>query len=110
VVLGITRLGAAEEAVRTADNLTVVVVTSDPAELGRLVRLRVGDLVGCLRAVFGSPGFRLVLDDSGAVAAAAGVRDADDTEAAVRIEAGVVVARATGRGAAHAVGSTRVAR
>jgi AcrR family transcriptional regulator len=110
VVLGTSRLGAAEEAVRAADDLTVVVVTSDPAELGRLVRLRVGDLVGCLRAVFGavSPGLRLVLDEVGAVAAAVGVRDADDTEAAVRIEAGEIVVRATGRGAAHAVGSTRV--
>lgn len=112
VVLGTARLGAAEEAVRGAADVTVAVVTSDPAELGRLVRLRVGDLVGCLRAVFGvvSPGLRLVLDEDGAVAAAAGVRNADDTEAALRIEAGEVVARATGRGAAHAVGSTRVSR
>lgn len=101
---------AAGEVVR-AGNLTVVVVTSDPAELGRLVRLRVGDLVGCLRAVFGaafSPGLRLVLDEKGSVAAAVGVREADDTEAAVRIDAGEIVARAVGRGAAHAVGSTRI--
>ncbi|KAA2262576.1 TetR/AcrR family transcriptional regulator [Solihabitans fulvus] len=107
VVLGTGRLAAAEEAVRAArpgDQVTVVVVTGDPAELGRLVRLRIGDLAWCLRRVFGqdtgSP--RLVLDDRGAVAAAFGVRDAEDTEAAVRLRAGEIVARANGRGAAHA--------
>ncbi|MFL6118652.1 TetR/AcrR family transcriptional regulator [Actinophytocola sp.] len=102
-VLGTGRLGAAEEAVRAAEQVTVVVVTSDHAELGRLVRLRLRDLAGCLLPVFGAPGCRVVLDD-GAVAAAAGVRDADDTEAAFRVQRGEIVARAAGRGAAHAVG------
>jgi AcrR family transcriptional regulator len=110
VVLGVGRLGAAEEAVRAAGDATVVVVTSDPAELGRLVRLRIGDLAGCLRRAFGpTPGLRIVLDD-GAVARALDVRDADDTEAAVRVEAGVIVARASGRGAGHAVGVTARSR
>jgi AcrR family transcriptional regulator len=104
-VLGTHRLGAAEEAVRAAGDVTVVVVTSDPAELGRLVCLRISDLVGCLRRVFDPvPGLRIVLDD-GTVARALDVRDADDTEAAVRVEAGEIVARASGRGAGHAVGT-----
>lgn len=135
VALGVRRLGAAEEAVRAAGDATVVVVTSDPAELGRLVRLRITDLAGCLGRVFGpTPGLRIVLDD-GSVARALDVREADDTEAAVRIEAGQaetgrtgpdrgevgrvgsgraaagrIVARASGRGAGHAVGVTARSR
>jgi AcrR family transcriptional regulator len=109
VVLGTSRLEAAEEAVRAArrsDQLTVAVVTGQPAELGRLVRLRLADLVGCLRRVFAPadrPRLRLVIDDRAAVARAVGVPDPGDaTESAVRIEAGEIVARASGRGAAHA--------
>jgi AcrR family transcriptional regulator len=108
-LLGTGRLAAAEEAVRAAgpgDRVTVVVLTSDPAELGRLVRLRVGDLSGCLRRVFGPdpwPGLGLVLDDRSLTAAAVGLSDAGDaTEAAVRVRDGRIVARAEGRGAAHA--------
>ncbi|WP_342342455.1 TetR/AcrR family transcriptional regulator [Planobispora rosea] len=107
-VLGSGRLEAAEEAVRAArpgDQITVAVVTGDPAEVGRLLRLRIGDLAGCLRRVFSPdawPDLRLVLDD-GAVASAVGVPDPDDgTEAAVRVRAGEISARAHGRGAAHA--------
>jgi AcrR family transcriptional regulator len=107
--LGTGRLAAAEEAVRAAgpgDRVTVVVLTSDPAELGRLARLRIGDLTGCLRRVLGPdpwPGLRLVLDDRSLAAAAVGLPDADDaTEAAVRIRDRRIVARAEGRGAAHA--------
>lgn len=109
-ILGTGRLEAAEEAVRAArpgDRITVAVVTSDPAEIGRLVRLRVRDLAGCLRRVFAPdawPGLRLVLDDRAAVASAVGITDPDDaTEAAVRIRGGKIFARASGRGAAHAV-------
>ncbi|WP_248963324.1 TetR/AcrR family transcriptional regulator [Sphaerisporangium perillae] len=109
-VLGTSRLEASEEAVRAArpgDRITVAVVTSDPAEIGRLVRLRISDLIGCLRGVFAPdawPGLRLVLDDRATVASAIGVPDTGDaTEAAVRIQAGKIVARACGRGAAHAV-------
>jgi hypothetical protein len=82
------------------------VVTSDPAEIGRLVRLRISDLTGCLRRAFAAdawPRLRLILDDRALVASAIDVPDPDDaTEAAVRIEAGTIVARAQGRGAAHA--------
>jgi AcrR family transcriptional regulator len=108
-VLGTSRLEAAEEAVRAArpgDRVTVAVVTSDPAEIGRLVRLRISDLTGCLRRAFTAdawPRLRLILDDRALVASAVDVPDPDDaTEAAVRIEAGTIVARAHGRGAAHA--------
>ncbi|TDO50135.1 TetR family transcriptional regulator [Kribbella sp. VKM Ac-2527] len=122
VVLGTGRLGAAEEAIRAVrgtsprglsggavepadDQVIVAVVTSDPAELGRLVRLRIGDLTGCLRQVFGPdawPGIRIVLDDHAAIASAIGVEATDATEAAVRIQGGKIIARAEGRGAAHA--------
>lgn len=107
--LGSSRLAAAEEAARAArpgDRVTVIVQTGDPAEIGRLVRLRISDLTGCLRRVFTPdawPRLRLVLDDRALAAAAAGLPDADDaTEAAVRIQDGRIVARARGRGAAHA--------
>ncbi|MFI6484940.1 TetR family transcriptional regulator [Nonomuraea sp. NPDC050663] len=73
VVLGTQRLEAAEEAVRAArpdDQVTVVVATADPAELGRLVRLRVGDLAGCLRVLEVGVPLRLVLDEDLAVTSA----------------------------------------
>ncbi|MEV4380059.1 TetR/AcrR family transcriptional regulator [Streptosporangium sp. NPDC049644] len=108
-VLGAGRLAAAEEAVRSArpgEQVTVVVVTSDAAETGRLVRLRVTDLIGCLRRVFAPEAWRrvrLVLDDEALAAAAIGLTDLDDeTESAVRVRGGAIVARAHGRGAAYA--------
>ncbi|MDX8035310.1 TetR/AcrR family transcriptional regulator [Lentzea sp. BCCO 10_0856] len=105
-VLGAGRLGAAEEAFRAAragEQVTVVVVVSDAAEIGRLVRLRIADLMGCLRRVLPLPSLRIVLDDDAAVATALGLDDAgDETEAAMRVQGGAIVARAHGRGAAHA--------
>ncbi|MEU6641916.1 helix-turn-helix domain-containing protein [Saccharomonospora sp. NPDC046836] len=108
-VLGAGRLAAAEEAVRSArpgEQVTVVIVMSDPAETGRLVQLRITDLTGCLRRVFAAdalPPLRLVLDDRATVASVLGLPDPDDeTEAAVRIQGGAIVARAHGRGAAYA--------
>lgn len=108
VVLGVNRLGAAEEAVRAG--LTLVVVTGDHAELGRLVRLRIGDLAGCVRRVLRPDWPPVVLDEHGAVAAAVEVREDDDTEAAVWVEDGAVVARASGRGAALALDRDRSRR
>jgi AcrR family transcriptional regulator len=108
VVLGTGRLSAAEEAVRaarTGDLVTVAVVTADPAESGALVRLRIGDLVACLRRAFGpafAPALRLVLDDRAALASALDTEAVEDTETAVRLGAGHIVARAHGRGAAYA--------
>jgi AcrR family transcriptional regulator len=109
-VLGLHRLEAAEEAVRAApegDEVTAVLVTGDPDELGPLARLAVAELCGCLRQAFPRaawPRLRVVHDESGAVAAAAGVPAVSDaTETAVRIRAGRIVARADGRGACHVV-------
>lgn len=114
-VLGARRLGAAEEAVRSAregEQVTVVVLTSDPAETGRLVRLKVADLAGCLRSVFTAQAWRpmrLVLDDGARVASAVGLTGTgDQTEAAVRVHDGLIVARSQGRGAAHAAASIEV--
>jgi len=108
-VLGTSRLTAAEEAVRAArqgDRITLAVVTGDPAEIGRLVRLRIGDLDGCLRRVFAPdawPRLQVVLDDRARIASAIGAPDADDaTETAVRVREGRIVARAHGPGAAYA--------
>jgi hypothetical protein len=88
--------------------VTLVVVTGDPGEIGRLARLRIVDLVGCLRRVSvpaDLPRLRIVLDDAGVVPAALGVDAVDDgTELAVRVRDGLIVARADGRGAGHAVG------
>ncbi|TLQ46368.1 TetR/AcrR family transcriptional regulator [Streptomyces marianii] len=111
VVLGVGRLSAAEDVMRSArpvDEVTIVVVTSDPAEIGRLARLRIVDLVGCLRRVFTPdrlPRARVVFDHAGTVPAALDHSSADDldlTEIAVRVRDGLITAHATGRGAGHA--------
>ncbi|MEU4409053.1 TetR/AcrR family transcriptional regulator [Streptosporangium sp. NPDC023963] len=112
-ILGLHRLEAAEEAVRAAPAgaaITAVLVTGDPDELAPLARLAVADFRGCLRQAFPPsawPRLQVVLDDSGALAAAAGVPAVSDaTEAAVRVEAGRIVVRADGRGACHTAAST----
>jgi hypothetical protein len=112
-VLGATRLAAAEEAVRSVrpgEQVTVVVVASDPAETGCLVRLRVSDLMACLRRVFTAdalPSVHILFDEHAVVSALGLAEAGDETEAAVRVQGGAIVARAEGRGAAHAVGSVR---
>ncbi|MFG3258608.1 TetR family transcriptional regulator [Streptomyces sp. NPDC048172] len=124
VALGVRRLSAAEEAVRSAapgDAVTVVVVTDGPDEAGQLARLRVIDLVASLRRVFPPgelPALRVVFDegdegagggDGGTVSAALGHPVPDDlTETAVRVRDGLVVARAEGRGAGYAVAATEL--
>ncbi|MDJ0343605.1 TetR/AcrR family transcriptional regulator [Streptomyces sp. H10-C2] len=112
-ILGLHRLEAVEEAVRAAPpgaTVTAVLVTGDPAELAPLARLAVADLCGCLRQAFPPsawPHLQVVFDEAGVLAAAAGVPAVSDgTEAAVRIEASRIVARADGRGACHAAAST----
>jgi AcrR family transcriptional regulator len=113
VVLGTARLGATEEVVRAAspgDRITVAVVSGDPAETGALVRLRLTAMTACLRRAL-PPGvarpLHIDLDDgpalAGAMTASAGFSVGDDTEMAVRIRDGRIVARAWGRGAGHAV-------
>ncbi|WP_410586788.1 TetR/AcrR family transcriptional regulator [Amycolatopsis sp. lyj-23] len=105
-VLGLHRAAAFEEAVRAGADVTAVLVTSDPGELAPLARLAVADLRGCLDQAIAAPArprLRLVCDDGGALAAAAGVTAVSDaTETAVRVEAGRIVARADGFGACHA--------
>lgn len=108
-VLGLHRLEAVEEAVRLTPHqeVTAVVVTGEPRELGPLVRLGLAELRTCLRHAVPAahlPRLRVVHDESGALAAAAGIRAVSDaTESAVRVRAGRIVARADGRGACHAV-------
>jgi AcrR family transcriptional regulator len=108
-VLGLHRLAAVEEALRAAPSgaaVTAVMVTGEPGELGPLARLAVTDLRGCLRAAVAPsawPRLQIIHDDSGTLAAAAGVSAISDaTESAVRIRAGRIVARADGYGACHA--------
>ncbi|GGN59339.1 TetR family transcriptional regulator [Actinoplanes lobatus] len=93
------------EAVRAADNVTIAAVTSDPAEIGALVRLRVSGIMAMLRQIFPGgvrPPVRIILDGAEGFAHAVGVPVGDDTEAAVRIRDGRIIARADGRGAGHA--------
>jgi AcrR family transcriptional regulator len=108
-VLGLHRLAALEEAVRAAPagaQVTVALVTGTPAELAPLARLAVTELRGGLLAAFPAaawPRLQLVHDDTGALAAAAGLPACSDaTEFAVRVAAGRIVARADGYGACHA--------
>lgn len=107
-VLGSHRLAAIEQAVRSAPPgtpVTLVVVSGDPGESAPLARLVLAEFASCLRQGFplSSRLPRVVHDPTGAVAAAAGVRSVgDETEVAVRIEGGRIVARAEGFGACHA--------
>ncbi|SDK28757.1 TetR/AcrR family transcriptional regulator [Nonomuraea jiangxiensis] len=112
-VLGVHRLSAAEEAVRAAPpgaEVTAVVVTSAPQELLPLARLAIAELSSCLRQSFPRPAWprlRVVYDESGEVAAAAGVAEpGDGTETAIRIESGRITLRAHGFGACHAAATT----
>jgi hypothetical protein len=112
-VLGLGRLAAAEEAVRAAPAgvpVTVVVVTGDPGELAPLARLAIAGLTGLLRRAFpvaAWPGVQVVLDEAGAVAAAACVPAVSDvTESAVLMRGGRIVARAEGPGAGHAAATS----
>ena len=113
-VLGLHRLSAAEDALRAAPpgaEVTAVLVSPDAGELGPLARLAVAEFRGLLRHAIPPsawPRLRIVHDESGEVAAAAGVTDLGDmTETAVRVEQGRVVRRAEGFGAGDAVAGAR---
>lgn len=108
-VLGLHRLAAIEEALRAApaaETVTLVAVTGEPGELAPLARLILVDLRGCLLASVPHSAWsrlRIVLDDTGVLARAAGVPAVSDaTETAIRIRAGRIIARADGYGATHA--------
>lgn len=113
-VLGVHRLSAAEEAVRAAPpgaEVTAVVVTRTPAEVLPLARLVIAEVGTCLRQAFPKPAWprlRIVYDESGALAAAAGVPEPEDmTEVAIRVRSGRIVLRTEGFGACHAAASQR---
>lgn len=112
-ILGLHRLAAVEEAVRAAPPgaaVTAVLVSREPAELVPLARLVVADLRRCLHQAFpvsAWPRLRVVIDERGALAAAAGEPAVSDgTEVAVRVAAGRIVATADGRGACHAAAAS----
>lgn len=105
-VLGLHRICAVEEALRGGGPVTAALVTGHPGELLPLARLSLAQLRGHLRRAVPPghwPRLRVVLDDSGAFAAAAGVAAVSDaTETAVVVRDGRIVARADGWGACHA--------
>ena len=108
-VLGLRRASAVEQAVRAAPpgaEITLALVTGAPAELGPLARLVVAGARTRLWQAFPErawPRLQVVHDEAGALAEAAGVTGpGDDTEAAVRVAGGRIVARAEGLGACHA--------
>jgi AcrR family transcriptional regulator len=111
-IVGLHRAPVVEEAVRAGTAVTAVLVSSEPAEFAPLARLVIADVAGCLRQAFPRqawPPLRVVCDESGALAAAAGAAAvSDETELAVRIRSGRIVARAEGPGACHAVATSRV--
>ncbi|MFC7244329.1 helix-turn-helix domain-containing protein [Catellatospora aurea] len=105
-VLGLHRLAAIEDAVRAAPpgaQVTAVLVSGAPGELMPLARLMLAEFRRCLSAAFPRrawPGLRIVYDETGALAAAAGVDAVSDaTESAVRVVSGRITARADGYGA-----------
>jgi AcrR family transcriptional regulator len=117
-VLGLHRLSAVEEAVRAGarspgPDTTLVLVTGDAPELAPLARLVLAEVCGCLRQAVPRaawPRLAVVCDETGAVAAAAGLPAVSDgTEAAVRIRAGRITARADGRAALHAIATNPTA-
>ncbi|MEU4294869.1 helix-turn-helix domain-containing protein [Kribbella sp. NPDC026596] len=103
VVLGLNRLSAAEDVVRTTDGpVTIALVSSSPDELGPLARYTTGALLGCLRQAV--PGLQLVHDEDGVLASALGCDViGDDLEFAASVADGRIVARAESFGAAHAI-------
>jgi AcrR family transcriptional regulator len=114
-VLGLHRASAIEHAVRAAPphaTVTAVLVSGTPQELIPLARLTVAELTGCLRQAFPEhawPRLRVVCDQTGALAAAAGVPAVSDTtEVAIRVAGGRVVARAEGYGACEVCARTEL--
>jgi len=108
LVLGLNRLSAVEDAVRTCGApITVALVSSTPDELGPLARYTTGTLLSCLRQSLPVPRIRLVHDDDGVLATSVGCEIiGDDLEYAASIDAGRIVARSEGHGAAAAIAGT----
>ncbi|EWM17327.1 TetR/AcrR family transcriptional regulator [Kutzneria sp. 744] len=108
-ILGLHRLSAAEEMIRSAtpsDEVTIALVTAEPAELSALGRLVIADFRWHLHHAFPRTAWPRVqiVSDSGSLAAAAGVASTmDGTEVAIRVRDGRIVRRAEGFGACYAV-------
>ena len=102
-VLGLDRLSAAEDVVRTTTApTTIALVSSSPDELGPLARYTTGTLLDCLQQSL--PRVRIVHDEAGVLASAVGCDVIGDTlEYAVSVMNGRIVARAEGFGAAWAI-------
>lgn len=112
-VLGLHRLEAIEQAVRAVPPgaaVTAVLVTGEPGELGPLARLVVAETCVHLRQAFPRaawPALSVVFDEHATVAAATGVRAvSDETEVAIRVSNGRILARAEGYGASHTAATT----
>ncbi|WP_280454329.1 TetR family transcriptional regulator [Nocardia brasiliensis] len=109
-ILGLNRLGALAGALAAAPpdaEVTVAIATKDLSELGSLARLAVLDFSRSLRHAFPASALaqlQVVVDESGALAAACGIdRIDDDTEAAVGTTRGHLIDLATGPGACDIV-------
>ncbi|GLZ75974.1 TetR family transcriptional regulator [Actinorhabdospora filicis] len=109
-VLGLHRLEAVEDAFRAAPRgteVTVLIVTGDPGELGQLARLHLAELRTTLLTAAHPKAFppvRLILDPEGRRATELGATAVSDaTEIAARVHHGRIVSIAEGRGAVWAV-------
>lgn len=110
-VLGLHRLEAAEDAFRAAPRgteVTLIIVTGDPGELGQLARLHLAELRTTLLTAAhpkAFPAFRFILDPEGRRAGEFGATAISDaTEIAAQVHNGRIVSIAEGRGAVWAVG------
>jgi AcrR family transcriptional regulator len=110
-ILGLARLTAAEDLVRTTTApVTIALVSSDPDELGPLTRYTTGTLLSCLQQSLPAPRIRLVHDYDGVLASSVGCEViADELEYAVLVQANRIIARAEGLGAAHAMAAAQAA-
>ncbi|MGW5050266.1 hypothetical protein [Actinokineospora sp. NPDC004072] len=108
-VMGVQRLAGVEAAVRgmpDSEDVTLVVVATDPGEVMGLARLVITETRGYLRRAFppaALPRLRVVLDPAGTIAAAAGVDGVGDTtEVAIAVRDGRIRLRSTGLAACAA--------
>jgi AcrR family transcriptional regulator len=102
VILGLNRLAAVEDVVRTTYALTTIaLVSSQPGELGPLARYATDTLLGCLQQ---PPRIQLVHDANGVLASALGCEViGDDLEYAALVDGDRIISRAEGFGAAYAI-------
>jgi AcrR family transcriptional regulator len=106
LVLGLNRLAAAEDAVRTtAGPVTVALVTSEPEELAPIARYTTGLSANCLP----QSRLRVLHDYDGVLASALGCDViGDDLEYGVLLDDERIVARAEGFGAATTIAQAAI--